>query len=197
MNLGPKSKSPQFSCSTFSRREPSDISGTGLYGPDDPTNSVKAQKATQSSSLSSSFPHPPIRCLKDGAVLYVWHLTDIISLWSFFSTCYRFQQRQNFLSTSGVKKQRTIGDIWSSHFYSLDVHAVTSTNSVKAPPPLTPSSLLLLPAGLWHFSMPYLRVILQVKGHDGMSTLQNGAAKSSEGKKTSNTFVYNISATAM
>jgi len=38
------------------------------------------------------------------------------------------------------------------------------------------SSLLQLPAGLWHFNMSCLGVILQVRGCDGMSTPQNGAA---------------------
>jgi len=40
---------------------------------------------------------------------------------------------------------------------------------------LVTASLLLLPAGLWHFNMLCLGVILQVRGRGGMSTPQNGA----------------------
>jgi len=35
----------------------------------------------------------------------------------------------------------------------------------------TLSSVPLLPADLWHFSMSHIRVILQVRGRDGMSSL--------------------------
>jgi len=41
-------------------------------------------------------------------------------------------------------------------------------------------SLLLLPAGLWHFNTSCLGAILQVRGRDGMSTLQNGASAYSQ-----------------
>jgi len=78
--------------------------------------------------------------------------------------------------------------------YSLSVrYCLSSTNCVASShvrpirPSITVSFLSLqssagIPAGLWHFNMSCLGVMLQVRGRDGMCTPQNGAAAYSQSR---------------